>query len=91
MLVLVVYDIPNDKRRTKLATFLEGWGQRVQKSVFECYLSLAEMKTLHGQLQTRVQPDEDNVRLYWISADAVTRTLTIGSELPEPPPDAHII
>ncbi|MGP1372035.1 MAG: CRISPR-associated endonuclease Cas2, partial [Almyronema sp.] len=39
MLVLVVYDIPDDKRRTKLATFLEGYGRRVQYSVFECFMS----------------------------------------------------
>ena len=91
MLGLVVYDIPDDKRRTMLATFLEGWGRRVQKSVFECYLSLAQMKVLHQQIQSRVRPDDDNVRLYWISADAVSRTMTIGSELPQPPPDAHII
>lgn len=44
MLVLVIYDIPDDKRRNKLATFLEGYGRRVQKSAFECFLSLEEMK-----------------------------------------------
>ncbi|NJN04871.1 MAG: CRISPR-associated endonuclease Cas2, partial [Leptolyngbyaceae cyanobacterium RM1_1_2] len=35
MLVLVVYDISDDRRRTKLATFLEGYGRRVQYSVFD--------------------------------------------------------
>jgi len=37
MLVLVVYDIPNNKRRLKLSNFLEGHGRRVQDSVFECF------------------------------------------------------
>jgi len=41
MLVLVTYDISDNKRRTKLATFLEGYGRRVQKSVFECFLTQA--------------------------------------------------
>lgn len=90
-LVVVVYDVPDDKRRTKLAKFLEGHGRRVQLSVFECFLTLEEMRKLHQQLQRRVKPPEDNVRLYWISADAVTRTLVIGSEMPEPPPDVYII
>ncbi len=90
MLVLIVYDIPNDKRRLKLANFLEGYGRRVQKSVFECFLSLAEMKKLHRKLQKRVKLPEDNVRLYWISADALPRTLTIGSEMPAPPPNFYI-
>ncbi|MDE5080899.1 MAG: CRISPR-associated endonuclease Cas2, partial [Trichodesmium sp. St18_bin1] len=26
-MVIVVYDIPNDKRRTKLSKFLEGYGR----------------------------------------------------------------
>lgn len=91
MLVLVVYDIPNDKRRTKLATFLEGYGRRVQYSVFECFLSLAEMRKLHQQVKRRVQEDEDNVRFYWISEDALSRVLTIGSDSPEAPPEAYII
>ena len=91
MLVLVVYDIPDNKRRNKLATFLEGYGRRVQWSVFECYLSLGEMQALHKAVAKRVLPDEDNVRFYWVPVDAVARTLTIGSNLPEPPPDALII
>lgn len=89
--MLVVYDIADDKRRTKLATFLEGYGQRVQWSVFECYLSLAEMRALHKHVEKRIEAAEDNVRFYWIPADAVARTLTLGSTLPEPPPDAQII
>lgn len=91
MLVLIVYDIPDNKRRLKLATLLEGYGRRVQKSVFECFISLSEMQKLHGKLQRRLDVNEDNVRLYWIAADAVPRTLTIGSSLPTPPPSMYII
>jgi CRISPR-associated protein Cas2 len=91
MLVLVVYDISDDRRRDRLATFLEGQGRRVQESVFECFLSLSEMKALHNQVQRRVKPAEDNVRFYWIPADALPRTLTVGSTPPQPPPEVYII
>jgi CRISPR-associated protein Cas2 len=91
MLVLVVYDIPDNKRRTKLSDFLEGHGRRVQESVFECFLSLEEMRKLHQQVKRRVKPEEDNVRFYWISAEAVSRILTIGSDPPEPPPKFYVI
>ncbi|MBE9077429.1 CRISPR-associated endonuclease Cas2 [Romeria aff. gracilis LEGE 07310] len=91
MLVLVVYDIADDRRRTKLSTFLEGYGRRVQESVFECYLSLAEMKALHQRIARRVKPDEDNVRLYWVPVNALARALTIGSPPPEPPPESYVI
>ena len=70
---------------------LEGYSRRVQRSAFECFLSLSEMKKLYDQLTKRVMPDEDNVRLYWINADAMPRTLTLGSPLPQPPPDAYVL
>ena len=91
MLVLVVYDIPDNKRRTKLANFLEGYGHRVQYSVFECFLTLSEMRQLYEKVQKRVNAEEDNVRFYWISKNSASRTLTIGSNLPEPPPDYYVI
>jgi CRISPR-associated protein Cas2 len=91
MLVLVVYDIPDDRRRDRLATFLEGYGRRVQKSVFECFLSLQAMKALHLQVVAQVKPSEDNVRFYWIPSDAVARSLTVGSDPPAPPPDVYIV
>jgi CRISPR-associated protein Cas2 len=91
MLVLVVYDIADDRRRDRLATFLEGYGRRVQESVFECFLSLQEMKALHLKVSGQVQAGEDNVRFYWLPADALLRTLTIGSKPPQPPPSVYII
>ncbi|MBF2027911.1 MAG: CRISPR-associated endonuclease Cas2 [Oscillatoriales cyanobacterium C42_A2020_001] len=91
MLVLVIYDIPDNRRRQKLSDFLEGYGRRVQKSAFECFLSLNEMQKLYQQVQRRVKPTEDDVRFYWIPADAVPRSLTIGSEVPQPPPSVYII
>jgi CRISPR-associated protein Cas2 len=57
MLVLIVYDIPDNKRRTKLSNFLEGYGKRVQFSVFECFLSLAEMRELYEKVKKKVKPE----------------------------------
>ncbi|MBT9317696.1 CRISPR-associated endonuclease Cas2 [Leptothoe spongobia] len=91
MLVLVVYDIPDDKRRTKLATFLEGYGRRVQYSVFECFLTLSDMRKLCDQVRRRVKESEDNVRFYWISKEAMSQALTIGSLPPEEPPETYIV
>lgn len=91
MLVLVVYDIPDNKRRTKLANFLEGYGRRVQYSVFECFLNLSQMRELYEKVENRVKQEEDNVRFYWLSSDAVSKTLSIGSDIPQPPPDFYVI
>jgi CRISPR-associated protein Cas2 len=91
MLVIVTYDIPNDRRRNWLSILLEGQGRRVQKSVFECFISGSEMKKLYDQVKQRINPAEDNVRFYWIAADCLPKTLTIGSAPPEPPPKLYII
>ena len=37
--ILIIYDIVDNKRRTKFAKLLEGYGKRVLKSAFEAMLS----------------------------------------------------
>jgi CRISPR-associated protein Cas2 len=91
MLVLVVYDIADDRRRLKLSNFLEGQGRRVQESVFECFIELEKMPKLCEMVKRRIKLPEDNVRFYWIPADALPRTLTLGSLPPQPPPNVYII
>ena len=90
-MVVIIYDIPDNKRRTKLSKFLEGYGQRAQWSVFECFLSLEEMRKLYQKVKKLVKPSEDNVRFYWLSEEATGLTLTIGSKKPQPPPDYYVI
>lgn len=90
-MVVIVYDIPDDKRRTKLANFLEGYGRRVQYSVFECFISLDEMRLLYAKVKPKVKLDEDNVRFYWLSSEAMLNVLTLGSEAPQTPPNYYII
>ncbi|KYC43246.1 CRISPR-associated protein Cas2 [Scytonema hofmannii PCC 7110] len=91
MLLLVLYDITNDKKCTKLFTFLEVYGRRVQLSMFKCFLSLEEMRQLYEKVKKLVKPVEDNVRFYWIPQEAVERVLTIGGESPQPPPKYYVI
>ena len=90
MLVVVVYDVPDDKRRLRLSKLLEGYGRRVQFSVFECFLTLEEMRGLCEKVRGKVKVEEDNVRFYWISRDAVDRVMTLGSKPPESPPNSFI-
>ena len=89
-MVIVVYDIPDNKRRTKLAHFLEGYGRRVQFYVFECFISLEQMRKLHQAITKKVKAEEDNVRFYWISDEGLSLSLTIGSQIPETPPDYYV-
>jgi CRISPR-associated protein Cas2 len=90
-MVVVVYDIPDDKRRLKLATLLEGYGYRVQHSVFECFIKRDEMVRLHQRVSRLVDASADNVRFYWLTPQAMSQTLTVGSLPPEPPPTVYIV
>ena len=62
-LVLIIYDISDNKRRLKLAKHLESYGTRVQKSAFEAWLTKKKISKLMDSLRKIVQT-EDNVRIY---------------------------
>lgn len=64
---VIAYDIPCDKRRKKVSDLLEGYGQRVQYSVFECVLNKTKYDELRKRLRKRIKDDEDQIRFYPIS------------------------
>ncbi len=67
LLYVVVYDIPCNKHRKKVADLLEGYGKRVQWSVFECVLNSSQFEELQKRLSQRVKLSEDSVRFYPLS------------------------
>ena len=78
LLYLVTYDISCNRRRRKISDLLEGYGKRVQWSVFECQLSAKKYQELRDRLQPRVKP-EDNIRFYPISAHTLGKIEVWGS------------
>lgn len=89
---IVSYDIIPDKRRTKLAKLLEGFGSRVQRSVFECDLTAAQFTQLRRRLDKLLKPDEgDNVRIYQLCASCVRTVEIIGEGKLEETPDVFIV
>lgn len=75
--LIVSYDIPSNRRRYKVMKTLEGFGTRVQYSVFECNLKPSQVDDLRKRLWKLIQ-NEDSVRLYFISADDVKRIERLG-------------
>ncbi len=88
---LVSYDIPNDRRRTKVASLLQDYGQRVQFSVFEVWLTQATQRELLGRLEKLIDAEEDSVRLYWLYAACQKRVIALGQGKPPEPPGAIIL
>lgn len=83
MLYLITYDIPVDKRRTKLAKLLEGHGQRVQYSVFECDMEDRQVAQLRRRLSRLLRPAEgDSLRIYRLCAQCRTTITIIGDGPP---------
>ncbi|GAA5528321.1 CRISPR-associated endonuclease Cas2 [Herpetosiphon gulosus] len=78
MFILISYDIPHDKRRSKIAKTLENFGKRVQYSVFECQLTDSQLADVRNRLTALVVPNEDSIRFYSLPKDAVTAILILG-------------
>ena len=69
MLILVTYDVSTEtsagrRRLRRVAKICLNYGQRVQKSVFECQVDLAQMETLEHDLLDEIDLKEDNLRFY---------------------------
>ncbi len=75
--LVVSYDIPSNRRRYKVMKTLEGFGTRVQYSVFECNLKPREAEELHKRLRKLVG-NEDSVRFYFLGAEDVKRIERLG-------------
>lgn len=57
---LVTYDIHDDTRLRRVARLMEGYGERIQYSVFRCQLSTTELERLRWEL-TRVVDTGDEI------------------------------
>ena len=92
MFYVICYDIPDDKRRKKIADLLEGYGQRVQYSVFECALKRKKYQLLQSKLKKIVDLQQDNLRFYSISSHTYSQIEVWGNSNPvTSPPKAVII
>lgn len=62
--VLICYDVAQPRRLQKVAKLLEGFGTRLQRSVFLCHLREADFERLHARLDALVEPEEDRVAIF---------------------------
>lgn len=88
---VIVYDIVQDKRRAKVARFLEAVGERVQKSVFEVYLTPAELAKLLKKLEKHLNREEDSIRIYDLCAPCRKKVRSLGQGEITPPPRVMIV
>jgi CRISPR-associated protein Cas2 len=74
MMVLVTYDVETTdqggaRRLRRMAKACEDYGQRVQKSVFECMVEPAQWKVLEARLLSIMDKERDSLRVYMLGAN----------------------
>lgn len=67
--ILVAYDVNTEtkagrRRLRQVAALCKDYGQRVQLSVFECCLSLAQYESLRAGLLKVIDTQTDSLRFY---------------------------
>ncbi|MEW6536432.1 MAG: CRISPR-associated endonuclease Cas2 [Candidatus Auribacterota bacterium] len=84
MNLLLTYDVNTEtkegrRRLRKVAKKCQCYGQRVQKSVFECKVGEKEYIILEDALRHIIDPDTDSIRIYFLSETAIQRIVNIGN------------
>jgi CRISPR-associated protein Cas2 len=78
MLYVVSYDIPDDRRRTRVHSALTGFGTWVQYSVFECFLSRKQRMLLEDRLLKEIHQREDTIRIYGLCSSCTSKVEVLG-------------
>lgn len=70
-MVVVCFDVCDNKRLYRVARELGNFGARVQKSIFECHLNREQLTELQQRLAKWIDEDQDQVRYYFLCAKDV--------------------
>ncbi|RKX63764.1 MAG: CRISPR-associated endonuclease Cas2 [Thermodesulfobacteriota bacterium] len=83
-LVVISYDISDDKRRNRISKLLENYGKRVQKSVFECFLTPEMCDEVKHRIMEILDKRQDRARIYPICHACLKQAEISGfAEVPE--------
>lgn len=63
-IVLMIYDIVDNKRRNKMVKCLEAYGVRVQKSAFEALLTRKQYDKMLRESSALIDEAVDSLRVY---------------------------
>lgn len=85
MNILICYDVETTtaqghKRLRRVAKACEAYGQRVQKSVFECRLTESQLLTLKRRLLQIIDLTTDSLRFYRLPNDRAQWVETYGRD-----------
>lgn len=91
ILLLVSYDISGDRDRLAVSKILLGWGERVQKSVFECHVDcVRDIEAIQRKIQPHLDEATDTVRYYTLCEKDRADIITYGQYTFDDEPDYQI-
>ncbi|MGI6230358.1 MAG: CRISPR-associated endonuclease Cas2 [Tractidigestivibacter sp.] len=96
MYVLVTYDVASSdiggsRRLRRVAKTCTQFGQRVQKSVFECKVNPAQYEELKHKLTRIIDEQRDSLRFYNLGDNWHHRVESVGLNVSYDPEEALII
>ncbi len=95
MLVVMAYDVNTEtvagrRRLRRVAKACEDFGQRVQNSVFECWVDPAQWVKLRTRLMGEIAEELDSLRFYFLGDHWKGRVEHVGAK-PSYEPDGPLI
>ena len=81
MNVVIIYDISDNKVRTKFHKLLKNLGINVQKSVFECDINEYELIEIRKFCKRHLDLDADSVRIYKICSNCMSNATVQGTTI----------
>jgi CRISPR-associated protein Cas2 len=89
--LVVSYDVVDDATRGRLAKYLLGYFDRVQKSVFEGEVDEARRAKLAGDVARLVDREQDSVRFYSLCSRCRAATDVLGIGLYVEPEEGDVV
>ena len=96
MMILVTYDVNTEtkqgaNRLRKIAKKCQNYGQRVQNSVFECYLDAGQYHKFKNELISMIDNETDNFRFYQLGNKYQSKIESFGNDISYDPEESLII
>jgi CRISPR-associated protein Cas2 len=77
-IVLIIYDIVENKKRNQMVAALEQYGLRVQKSAFEAYLTKKKYEKMVKEISPIIDLTTDSLRVYLLANHTSVRSWGVG-------------
>lgn len=90
MLFLVAYDIAEPKRLRLVARTTESYGVRVQRSVFECDITMSRLELLLREVKEIIERKQDKIQVYILCRQCRHRFLQRGPDSRGDIPEVYI-